>query len=46
MTLPYPADGPDCVEGAVAEINRRTALDGNTVETISRDDLIDSSNRM
>ena len=46
MTLPYPADGPDCVEGAVAEINRRTALDGNTVETISRDDLIDSSCRM
>ena len=46
MTLPYPADGPDCVEGAVAEINRRTALDGNTVDTISREDLIDRDSRM
>jgi len=46
MTLPYPADGPDALEGAVAELNRRTALDGNNVDTISRDDLIDGSQRM
>ena len=46
MTLPYPADGPDCVEGAIAEINRRTALDGHYVDTISRDELIDERHRM
>ena len=46
MTLPYPADGPDCVEGAIAELNRRTALDGVTVDTISHADLIDSARRM
>jgi hypothetical protein len=46
MTLPYPADGPDCVEGAIAEINRRTAIITSQVDTISRADLIDSSNRM
>ena len=46
MTLPYPADGPDCVEGAIAEINRRSALNGSSVDTISRADLIDSSMRM
>lgn len=46
MTLPYPADGPDCVEGAIAEINRRTSLDGVMVDTIRRDDLIDESQRL
>ena len=46
MTLPYPADGPDCVEGAIAELNRRTALDGVSVDTISHADLIDSTQRM
>ena len=46
MTLPYPADGPDCVEGAIAEINRRTALDGHSVDTISREELIDERHRM
>ena len=46
MTLPYPSDGPDCVEGAIAEINRRTALDGHSVDTISRDEIIDERHRM
>ena len=46
MTLPYPADGPDCVEGAIAEINRRTVLDGSKVDTISHADMIESSERM
>lgn len=45
-TLPYPADGPDCLEGAVAEINRRTMQDMAVVDTLSRDDLIDHSKRM
>lgn len=46
MTLPYPADGPDALEGAVAEINRRTMTDMAAIDTISRDDLIDQSNRL
>ena len=46
MTLPYPADGPDCVEGALAEINRRTSLEAAAIDTFSRNDLIDDSQRM
>jgi hypothetical protein len=46
MTLPYPADGPDCVEGAVAELNRRTFMEGSTIDVIRRSDLIDKSQRM
>ena len=46
MTLPYPADGPDCVEGAVAELNRRTIMEGSTIDVIRRSDLIDKSQRM
>lgn len=46
MTLPYPADGPDCVEGAIAELNRRTSLEAAKVDTFSHADLVDSSNRM
>ena len=46
MTLPYPADGPDCLEGAIAEINRRMALESSPIDTISREDLIDARYRM
>jgi hypothetical protein len=46
MTLPYPADGPDALEGALAEINRRTMQEMSVVDTFSRDDLIDQSKRM
>ena len=46
MTLPYPADGPDCVEGAIAELNRRTAIEAAKVDTFTHADLIDSSNRL
>ena len=46
MTLPYPADGPDALEGALAEINRRTMHEMSVVDTFSRDDLIDQSKRM
>ena len=45
-TLPFPADGPDCVEGAVAMVKRRIQSDLSVVDTISRGDLIDSSRRM
>ena len=46
MTLPYPADGPDCVEGAVAELNRRTMMEAAAVDIISHSDLIDETQRM
>lgn len=46
MTLPYPADGPDALEGAIAEVNRRTMTDTALVDTLSRNDLIDQSSRM
>ena len=46
MTLPYPADGPDCVEGAVAELNRRTMMEAAAVDIISHSDLIDEAQRM
>ena len=45
-TLPFPADGPDCVEGAVAMVKRRIQTDLSVVDTISRGDLIDSNSRM
>lgn len=45
-TLPFPADGPDCIEGAVAMVKRRTQTDLAVVDTISRTDLIDESSRM
>ena len=46
MTLPYPADGPDCVEGAIAELNRRTAIESARIDNISYEDLVDSSQRL
>lgn len=46
MTIPYPADGPDCVEGAIAELNRRTSLEASTIDTFRHDDLVDSAQRM
>jgi len=46
MTLPYPADGPDALEGCIAEINRRTMQEMSMVDTLSREDLIDQSKRM
>ena len=45
-TLPFPADGPDCVEGAIAEVKRRLQLDAACVDVISRADLIDRDGRM
>ena len=46
MTMPYPADGPDCVEGAIAELKRRLQLELCHVDTFTREDLVDSSSRM
>lgn len=46
MTLPYPADGPDCVEGAIAELNRRTSLDCAPIDTFRPSDLVDETKRM
>ena len=46
MTLPYPADGPDCIEGAIAELNRRTAIESAQIDNISYEDLVDSSQRL
>ena len=46
MTLPYPADGPDCLEGAIAEINRRTFTEAQQFDVIRRDELIDQTKRM
>ena len=46
MTLPYPADGPDCLEGAIAEINRRTFSDTQQIDVIRREELIDQTKRM
>ena len=45
-TLPFPADGPDCLEGAIAEVKRRLQLEIFKMDTISRGDLIDRSSRM
>ena len=45
-TLPFPADGPDCLEGAVAEVKRRTQMEAARVDVITRGDLIDSNSRM
>jgi hypothetical protein len=45
-TLPFPADGPDCLEGAIAEVKRRLQLEIFKMDTISRGDLIDKSGRM
>ena len=45
-TLPFPADGPDCVEGAIAMIKRRIQTDLAVVDVIQRNDLIDSAGRM
>ena len=46
MTLPYPADGPDCLEGAIAEINRRSFTEVQQVDIIRRDELLDQTKRM
>jgi len=45
-TLPFPADGPDCLEGAVAEVKRRTQMEASRIDVITRGDLIDSNSRM
>lgn len=45
-TLPFPADGPDCLEGAIAEVKRRLQLEVFRMDTFSRGDLIDKSGRM
>ena len=45
-TLPFPADGPDCVEGAITMIKRRIQTDLAVVDVIQRGDLIDSTGRM
>ena len=45
-TLPFPADGPDCLEGAVAEVKRRTQMEAARIDVITRGDLIDSNSRM
>ena len=45
-TLPFPADGPDCLEGAIAEVKRRTQMDAARIDVITRGDLIDSNSRM
>ena len=45
-TLPFPADGPDCVEGAITMIKRRIQTDLAVVDVIQRGDIIDSAGRM
>lgn len=45
-TLPFPADGPDAVEGAVACVKRRLLQDGSSIDVVSRAELIDSYSRM
>ena len=45
-TLPFPADGPDCLEGAIAEVKRRTQMEAARIDVITRGDLIDSNSRM
>ena len=45
-TMPYPADGPDCLEGAIAELKRRLQLEVYHVDIITRGDLIDRDSRM
>ena len=46
LSLPYCADGPDCVEGAKTIIDRRLRECSYTVDTLSPQDLIRKDKRM
>ena len=42
LTLPYPADGPDSIEGAVTMIDNKT-LEMEPVVTVSYDEINESN---
>lgn len=46
LHLPYCADGPDCVEGAKVFIDGKMRTANTVIDTVSVNDLTDTSNRM
>ena len=46
LHLPYCADGPDCVEGAKVYMDGKMRSANTVIDTVSVNDLTDTSNRM
>ena len=46
MSLPYPADGPDCVEGARNIIDGKLRELSGVIDTVSPAELTDNSRRL
>ena len=46
MSLPYNADGPDCIEGAITVLDEKLTDLDSVIDTYSQEDLRTNSNRM